>query len=272
MKPLTLISLLASLSLAPAAFADSTLEYQVGETGASADKLQSLFVKGGRVLAKGAVGGNTDLIYSSAPEQLLIVDHQKRTVMALDDAQIDRLAKQAETVQPLLQGFAGQFAKLNPQQRAKWEEMLGGKLPLEQMAQAAKPQPSASIVKTGRARKVAGIACEQMNVFQGGAQTAEFCLADPARLNIPSEDYATLRALLNFSGRLAVKSQGLAKSFGVDLPNLDLHELAGVPIEMRETAKRNGSVRLNRIVTSAVSAESMQVPDGYQSEPFKLWK
>lgn len=270
MKHLTLIPLLASLSLAQAAQADSTLEYRVG---ADADKLQSLLVKDGKVLAKGAAdGGNMDLLYSSAPEQLSVIDHRKRTVMTLDETQVNRLAQQAETVQPLLQGFAAQFAKLNPKQRAKWEEMLGGKLPLEQMAAAAKPTLPANIVKTGRARKVAGIPCEQMNIVQGGTQMAELCLASPAKLNIPGEDYATLRALLNFSERLAAKTQGLSKQFGVDMPNLGPHGLEGVPIEMRETAKRSGSLRLNRIVTSAVSAEWMQIPDGYQTEPFKLWK
>lgn len=269
MKHLTLIPLLAGLSLAQAAHADSTLEYRVGT---DVGKLQSLLVKDGRVLAKGAAdGGNMDFIYSSAPEQLSIIDHRKRTVMTLDENQADRLAKQAETVQPLLQGFAEQFAKLNPKQRAKWEEMLGGKLPLEQMA-AAKPSPPANIVKTGRTRKVAGIPCEQMNIVQGGTQTAEFCLASPAKLNIPGEDYATLRALLSFSERLAAKTQGLAKQFGVDMPNLGPHGLEGVPIEMRETSKPNGSLRLNRIVTSTVSAEWMQIPGGYQTEPFKLWK
>jgi hypothetical protein len=266
--------LLAGLGLGQAAGADSTLEYLVAEGGSKPGKLQPLVVKDGKVLAKGAGdGGNLDFIYSAAPEQLSIIDHRKHSVMTLDEAQVDRLAKQTEAVQPLLQGFAGQIAKLDPKQRAKWEEMLGGKISLDKIAEAARPTPQANIVKTGKARKVADIACEQMNVFQGKAQTAEFCLADPGKLKLSGEDYATLRSLLAFSGRLASKTQGLAKQFGVDIPPLDLRDLAGVPIELRDVSGHGqGSLRLNRVDASSVSAELMRVPDGYQSEPFKLWK
>lgn len=259
------------LALARAANADSTLEYRVAETGKT-DRVQALLVKDGKVFAQGvADGGNIDLLYSSAPEQLSLIDHRKRNVMTLDESQANRLAKQAETVEPLLQGFAGQLAKLNPKQRAKWEELLGGHVSLEQIAATAKPALPAKIVKTGRSRTVAGVGCEQMNVFQGKEQMAAFCLASPAKLGLPNEDYTALRSLLNFSAGLAAKTQGLARQFGVDIPRIELGDLAGVPIELREMSSHT-AMKLSRVATSALSAELLRIPEGYRNEPFQLWK
>ncbi len=264
--------LILGLSIVYSANADTALEYLVDETGANKGKLESVQIKDGRILVKSA-DGDKDFLYSSSPEQLFVINHQARKIITLDESQISQIAKQTEAVQPLLQGVGEQIAKLNPKQRAKWEEMLGGKVSLDKIAAAAQPVPPTKIVKTGQNRKVAGIACEQMDVFQDKTQTAEFCLADPAKLNMSGADYATFRSLLGFAERLAAKTQGLAKQFGVSIPNLDLRGLEGVPIELRDVSSHSqGNLRLSRIVAGEVSAKWMQAPQDYQSEPFKLWK
>lgn len=274
MRHPVIFSLIVGLSIICSASADTTLEYRVEKPGAKLGRLQSLQIKDGRILLKGVdVDGGRDFLYSSAPEQLFVIDHRAHKVMTLDENQINHLAKQTEAVQPLLRGFGEQIAKLDPKQRAKWEGILGGKVSLDNIAAAAQPSVPTSIVRTGVGKKVGGIACEQMKVFQGKTQTAEFCLADPAKLDMQAADYAALRSLLGFSERLASKTQGLAKQFGVSLPDLDLHDLAGVPVELSEVSgAKPVSLRLNRILAQSVSPEGMQIPEGYQSEPFKLWK
>ncbi len=273
-KPLILA---LGLALAQTAGADSTLEYLVVDSGAKTAKPQDVVIKDGKVMVKGAGGDpNMDILYSSNPEQVFIVDHRKRTVTTVDENQVNRLAEQTEAVQPLLAGVGEQLAKLDPKQRAKWEGILGGKIDLNaiaEAAQAAKPAQTASIVKTGKGLNVAGVACEQMDVFQGKTKAAEICLADPARLNLSGADYATIRSLLDLSGRLANRTQGLARQFGVNIPNLDLQDLAGVPVEIRDVSKQNqGILTLNRIITSAVSPEAVQIPQDYRMERFDPWK
>lgn len=267
--------LIAVLAMAPAlpAVADSTLEYTVTEAPAATGKSQPVLIKDGRVMVKGAGGDSKlDLLYTRRDESLFIIDHRKHSFMTVDQQQLDRFGRQAEALQPLLQGFGEQLGKLSPQQRAKWGQMLGGNVSLDQIAEAAKPAESASVVRTGSSRSVAGIACEQMNLFQGKSKTGDFCLADPQRLNLSGDDYATLRSLLSFSEKLAGTTQGLAGQFGIKLPNIRVQELAGVPVEMREISGRgqSSSMTLNRIVTSAVAEELMRIPDGYHSEPLPL--
>ena len=273
MRLRVLFSLLLGLNTVPGAQADTTLEYLLDESGAKPGKLQTVHIKDGRILVKAADGdGNRDYLYSASPEQLFVIDHHKRSAMSLDENQINRLAKQSEAVQPLLQGFGEQIAKLNPKQRAKWEGILGGKVSLDTIAAAAQPPEPVHIVKAKGGRKVEGIACEQRNVFQGKTQTAEFCLADPAKLDMSAADYATLRSLLGFLERLVGKTQGLAKQFGVSLPDIDLRELEGVPVELSDMSGSKWSLRFKRLLAQDVAAAWMQVPEGYQREPFKLWK
>jgi hypothetical protein len=274
MKHRILFSLGLALCIVQAARSDSTLEYLVVEDDSKPGKIQPVIIKDGKILVKAVGGdGNMDIIYSAAPGMLFIVDHGKRSVMTLDDAQVNRISKQTEAVQPLLQGFGEQLAKLDPKQRTKWEAMLGGKISLDKIAEAAKPVQTAKIVKSGQTRKVAGIACEQMNVFQDKKKSAEFCMADPAKLNLSGQDYATIRSLLGFLERLSSKTQGLAKQFGINLPDIDFSDVSGVPIQLRDVSSHNqGSLTMKGIEASTVSADVMKIPDGYQYGPFKLWK
>ncbi|MDD5036592.1 MAG: hypothetical protein PHE55_17760 [Methylococcaceae bacterium] len=267
------IALLFGLASIPVTHADSTLEYLFTENGKSGQP-QAVLIKEGKILVKGAGGNeNTDYLFSSTPDQLFIIDHRKHKVTTLDDRQVNQIAKQTETVQPLLQGLGEQISKLDPQQRGKWEKMLGGNVSLDKLAEAAKPVTPTHIVKTGRGKTVAGVSCEQMDVLQGKTLMAQFCLADPEELKISAQDYAVIRSLLDFSERVIAKTQGLAGQFGVKIPAIALQGVTGVPVEMRDlsSTSQNG-LTLNRVVISAVSTEAMQVPNDYRSEPLTLWK
>lgn len=254
--------------------ADSTLEYLVIDTPNRAGKPQPVIIKDGRVMVKGAGGDHQlDMLYRRDQDTLFIIDHGKRSYMTLDPQQISQIGQQAEQLQPLLQGFGEQLGRLSPQQRAKWQQMLGDSVSIDDIAAAAKPVESASIVKTGVGKNIAGIACEEMNVVQGATKTAEFCLADPSRLSLSGDDYDTVRSLLRFSENLAARTQGMANQFGFKIPNIRIHDLVGVPVEMKDYSSRSQSaVSLNRIDTAAVAAEVMQIPNGYRPTPLTLWK
>jgi len=268
------LAISASLLLTPLAKADSVLEFLVKETHDPTGKTQPVLIKDGQIMVKGAGGdANLDFLYSRAQESLVVIDHHKRTFMPLDEQQVNRIAQQTEDVQPLLQGLGQQIGKLSPKQREKWESMLGGKVSLDKIAKAAEPAKPANLVKMGGGKTVAGIACQPMNVIQGSKPLAELCLADPAAMKIPSDDYATIRSLFNFSERLAAKTQGLAGQFGIKIPNLALREVFGIPIEVRDLSDENlGSMTLSRTITSAVAADRMKLPEGYRSEQLNFWK
>lgn len=251
--------------------ADSTIEFNVEEGQKTA--VQPIVIKDGQIMVKGAGGDrNLDIFYQRADERLVLIDHKKRRFTPITEQQIDRMARQAQDIQPLLQGFGDQLRKLPPKQRAKWEEMLGG-ISIDHIGSADNPVNDSRLVKTGRAKQVAGINCEQLEVLKGSAKLAEVCLANPSSMQLSADDYATIRSLLAFTQRIAAKAQSFASQFGIAVPPIQLSDLAGVPVEMVDlSGKRPTVMALNRITDSISPDARPQVPSGYQPQELTLWR
>lgn len=235
---------------------------------------QAMVVKDGRILVKGAGSSrHLDFLFDRWAQNVTVIDHQKHTVKMVDDQQVDRLNQQVSTVQPLVQGLAEQVAKLSPQERQKWQDLLGGSVSLDKIAQAAQPPSATTLMPSGHEKEVAGVRCQPMRIMQGTTAMADLCLADHAAIGIPDCDYATIRALLAFYERLAKRSQRVARQFGVTIPTISAGEMTGVPIELHDLSRDDsGSLTLSRITTTPVSLEMIQVPAGYAAEPLTFWQ
>jgi hypothetical protein len=192
-------------------------------------------------------------------------------VMTVDEAQISRINEQAKGVQPLLQGIGDQIAKLSPQERKKWQEMLGDSISLDKIATAAEPVAAIRLAPAG-ATKVAGFPCRKTRLMQGKTPLAELCLAEQAAIKIPDNDYATIRSLLALYGKLADKSQKLARQIGLAVPTIAIDKTKGVPILVRDLSRdEQGSATLCHVNTAPVAPESMLIPSGYAAKPLTLW-
>jgi hypothetical protein len=215
---------------------------------------------------------NLDILYSQAQEKLVIIDHRKRSFMALDESKINRLSQQADTLQPLFQGLSEQMAGLSPKQRAKWEQMLGN-VSLDKLAQAAHPVKPAQLVATGESISIAGFSCKDMDVTQASAKVASVCLASQDALKLPEQDYAAIRALFGFTERLSARAQSLAGQFGVNLPPFALGKTIGIPIAMQDLSKENrGQIVLDSLRADAeIAAAAMQIPSDYQAQSLMPW-
>jgi hypothetical protein len=251
--------------------ADSTIEFYVEEGQKKA--VQPVIVKDGQIMVKAAGGDrNLDIFYQRANEQLVLIDHKKQRFTPITEEKIDRIARQTQDLQPLLQGFGDQLKKLSPKQRAKWEEMLGG-ISIDQLGSRDNPANNSRLVKTGHGKQVAGINCEMLDVLQGSAKLAEVCLANPSSMQLSADDYATIHSLLAFTHRIATKAQGFASQFGISLPPIQLSDLAGVPVEMVDFSGKHPTVMaLNRITGSVSPDDRLQVPTGYQPQELTLWR
>ncbi|MGX2039957.1 DUF4412 domain-containing protein [Methylocaldum sp. MU1018] len=150
--------------------------------------------------------------------------------------------------------------------------MLGG-ISIDQLGSTKNPADDSRIVKTGRAKQVAGISCEQLDILRGSTKLAEVCLANPESVQLPADDYATIRSLLAFTQRVATKAQGFASQFGISLPPVELSDLAGVPVEMVDLSGKHPTVMaVNRITDSISPDDRLQIPAGYRSQELALWR
>lgn len=265
---------LTVLLLVPALVrADTTLEFLVKEGASAPARVQTVAIKDGRIMAKGAGGDRTiDLLFNQAEQGLKVIDHGQRTVMRVDEGEVVRLNQQVRGVQPLLQGLGEQIAKLSPEERRQWQELVGGTISLERIAKAQGPPEPIRLVASGGQRTVAGVRCQPLRVMQGGTAMAELCLAAPVALKIPSPDYATVRGLLTLYERIAAKGAGLARQLGLALPAFTIAQELGLPITLKDLSREgNGTVTLRRILTSPLSPDQMRIPAGYRAKPLTLW-
>jgi len=255
------------------ASADTVIELLLKKNAHTPAISQAINVKAGAIMVKGVGGDNSvDALYRRQTESLVIVDHRKRTIMTVDEGEVARINRQTKDVEPLLQGFSNQVAKLSPEQRQKWQELLGDTVSLDTMAKAAEPLPATRLLRTKRTKKVAGIRCQEVRLQQGETPMADLCLAEGASLKIPAEDEATLRALLAFYERIASQGQGTARQLGLSLPTVSAPGMSGIPVAIQDLSRDdNGGVTVDRIQTAPIDQAVMAVPTNYQAVPLSLW-
>lgn len=262
----------AGLILPSISRADTWLEYQVKEIRVSGTTTQSVAIKDGEIMVKAAGGDKgLDLLYRHAPESVIIIDHRKRALMTVDEAQIDRINRQAQHLEPLLHGLGKQIASLSPDQRHRLQALLGDKIPLDKIAKASEPAVPIRWESIGR-KRVAGIRCRNMRIIQGSTPIAEVCLADPGAMKLSAQDAATMDALLLFYDRLAAKSEGLARQLGLTLPCITAADVKGIPVAFVDLSRENGgTMTLQRVNRSNVPLDLMRVPADYKEAPLTPW-
>lgn len=266
------LAICTSLALPSITYADGDLEYLVKKCRVSAETSQSIVIKNDQIMVKAAGGDkNLDLLYRRSAENMVIVDHRKRTWMIVDEQQVDRIKQQIKDVQPLLQGLGEQIANLSPHQRQKCQELLGDNISLDMITRSSVPPAPTRLVPVGT-KKVTGILCRTMRVMQGATPMAAVCLADAAAMKISDNDAATIRGFFGFYERLARKGQGLACQLGLNLPIIAAREVRGIPIEFQDLSDKDScNMTLRRINTATVSAKRMQIPSNYKAMPLTLW-
>lgn len=262
------LSMLALISSPTAVYAESALQYRLK----GRDTLQKILVKEGRVLIPGLdADSRRDFLFDRDRSQAAVIDHGAQSFITVDDKAIERLRRQSEPLQPLLAGLGAQLKNLTPEQRAKWQGMLGG-IDLERVASASTKTAPAHLARGTKHQKVGAFECERMTVLSGSKKLAEVCVSQAESLGLPEDDYVTLRSLFDFAQTMAAKTQGLSGLMGWSVPVIQVNEIPGVPVEIRGFNKlKNESLSLASIDTSKTDDHSMNIPPGYRHEPLKLW-
>lgn len=265
---INLLWLLAGFTVAPFSSADSSLNYRLN----GGDVLQPVLVKEGRVLIPGLdAGDRRDFLFDRARGEAVMIDHKSQSFVLLNDQTIDRLTRQSEPLQPLIAGLGAQLGKLSPEQRAKWQSMLGG-IDLDKVASAARRNSATGSARREGHRKVGAFDCDRVSVLSGKKKVAELCVSQAAALGLPAEDYGTIRSLFDFAQHVAVKTKGFSSLMGWSIPVVPVRDIPGVPVEIRDlSGSRAESLSLASIEPAVGNAGSMNIPEGYRREQLKLW-
>ena len=252
--------------------ADILLEYVARKAGVTESTIGFAAIKDDRILFKGAgYSGQIDILYRRDPEGLVIVDHGKRTMMTVDEQEIERINQQARYLLPLVQSLGEQIGGLSPDQRKKWQKLLGEGIPLDMIARAAGPVVPTSVASTGE-KKVAGMNCRVVQIMRGAKPVVEICFVDAAAIKVSDKDAETMCAFFDFCEGLAGKSMVVTGLFGLALPDLVSCDVKGIPVELVDLSGRNmGAMTLDRIDRSSLSPDFIELPVGYRMVPLTLW-
>lgn len=253
--------------------ADVMLEYIIKNEGITETINRYVAVKDDRIFLKAADDhGDLDLLYCRSPEGLLIVDHKRCRLTTVDEAEVERINRQAQYLLPLVKTFGQQLERLSPDQREKWQKLLGEAIPLDMITKAAGPVVPTNL-ELIEEKKVKGINCRVMQFLRGPEPVAEICLADAAGMQICEKDAATVHAFFDFYEKLAGRSTALAGLFGLTLPDPGPCGTNIIPVEIKDLSNSSARViKLHRIDRSRISPDLMVLPAAYETVPLTFWQ
>lgn len=263
-----LICVLGMLA-AVSAQADSALQYRLN----GQPDTHLILVKGGKVLIPNLDGADhhRDLLYDRNLREAVLIDHKAQTYVKVNKQTVDKVSRQTEPLLPLLAGLGSQLKNLTPEQRAKWQGMLGG-VDLDKLAAATQTRAPMLLSKPGSTRTVGSYTCTPVTVQRGKDKVAEVCLSDATALGLTDDDYATLRSLLDFAERVAKKTQGLSNLMGFSIPVVEMESIPGIPVEIRSIGRKHPEqAQLASVGQPGDATVAMTVPEGYRGEDLKLW-
>ncbi len=253
--------ILATTLLGTTVCADTTIEFGVTEPGSAQKKSQIAYVKDGRIFVKGAGGDpQIDLLFNRERSSITIVNHGDRTYLNFDEEKIGELSDRAQGMMSMVQKqLAENLANLPPEQAARMKEMMGN---FGVSAGNQPPAPTKKLVKGG-IMTINNMKCRQIDVMSDNQKVAQLCMADPSALNLPGDDYETIKAIQAFAERLSQKASRISAQFRGSVPEFSGMPMDGVPLEMRNFSGPVSSVMTVTRIAAGVGEVSMAIPDGY---------
>ena len=248
----------------------SLLEYQVTRGGQKS--VQTVNIQDGLVWITAAGGdANTDVLFASEQEQLVLVDHRRQRYTPVNPASLQKLTGQVANVTPLLRGLGDQINRLPPAQQAQWERLLGG-FPLDAFEKIRQEVARAELKPEGAPKTIARIRCQPWRLSAGQLANLSVCLAAPGALGLTDRDADTLKALVRFIRQVAGQAHGLASPWGIAISQAELDQVEGIPLQLRLLKDQQPlSMTLQRASQAKGPLTPLRIPDNYQAETLRLW-
>jgi hypothetical protein len=166
--------------LSAALSADTRIQFKTIE--GSGAKMETVLIGGGRIRMD--MDTTTSLLVVPADGAMIIVDHSKKTVMRITRADMEQIGKM---MGDMMKQMEDAMAKMPPEVKAK---MAASGMGMPGSGPA--PVTAATTEKS----TVAGRACQIYRTTLNGQTTAEYCMADPATIDMAPADRQTFNAAM----------------------------------------------------------------------------
>ncbi len=244
--------------------ADTTLVYHLHQ--ADDEPLQQrLLVSDGKVAIYG--DPNVDrptLVYDRSQSALTFINHSDRQFTVISE----KWAKQASdrfklAMKRMNEQMQKQLENMSPQQRSLYQQgrmMMPMMQPM--MGGSATTSLSRTYMPSFGTQKYGDFSCRRVDVMEGVNRVAQLCVAEPAAVQIPQEDYQTLRAMLQTIANLS--RQG-GFNYGFKAPEFSGSvggNTHGIVVQQQDTNAKT-SYTLQSVGTEPVEAANFSPPRDY---------
>lgn len=237
----------------------------VGDTDSSGSS--QMMVEGSLIKMEMAGQRNGAMIYNGETRELIIIDHQRKSYMSLNEAEIAKLAAQMNAVMAEMEE---QLASMPPAQRQMMENMMKSKMP--QIAE----KMEISVERTGEMETVAGHKAERVEMRIGTGDRRELWVTDWSNLKGGEEVAAAMKGMASlFEDFVSSMSQGpMAGMFEGGGNNWlgKLDEMGGYPIRIREydaSGKLAAQTTLQSVEEMTIGAAAFRAPKGYKKQKMR---
>ncbi len=230
-------------------------------------------------LTKGAIKGNNlkmdfykndqqqegSMIYKGDSNEMIIVDHQRKTYMVVDQATMQMIASEIEKAMAEMEAA---MKEMSPEQREMMEKMMKDKMP----GMSGEPQPEPVMKKTG-SDTVNGYSCTKYDVYKGEEKVRQHCVTDWGNIKGGDEMRSVMMGMADFMEQMM---KGLSKGPGAVAAQAQfesnvfnqLRKLNGFPVQTidYDGGKVDSESRFTSSEKKSVDASSFEPPADYKLE------
>jgi Domain of unknown function (DUF4412) len=204
------------------------------------------------------------IIFSAKTREIVLVNDQEKTYSVIDEL---RLKQFLTTIDTLQQTLLNQMEGLPPEQRQALAGLLAKTGANNSTNKKSIPWVLAPL---GQKKQINGYSCETYAAHRGTAQTAEYCLADVARVGIAKEDHRTMLSFYTFVQQIVTQFPFLAKAVEGYALFDQLKESVPMEVVMLEGNKPTAAYQVKKISADKLSAALFQVPESYTLKQIEL--
>lgn len=236
--------------------ADARIDFRATEGGGA--HIETLFI--GQGLLRSDADASTSLIVDPGTGMITLLQHDERTYVRMDRAEIERMGGAvASTMAQLDQTLAG----LPPSMRAQIQGLTGGVLG------AGDARPMIQVLRTEQRETVAGHACTIYQTSKQGSIISEACMAPASVLDgLSAAGRRTLDSAMAMTTQMA---ETLSKG---PLRNLvDLGPFKGGLFPLRVTeidGSHRASSEFESITAVSLPSELFATPAGYREKKLEI--
>jgi hypothetical protein len=261
-------SLAIALLFAASAYADVVFEIEQKELNPESTGQIQGKVKGNDLrMDMYEDGGKLDgsMIYKGETKEMIMIDHDDKTFVVLDEATMSALAAQ---LGQMMSQMEEQLKSLPPDQREQMKQMMG----MGGGGDYVEPV----LKKTGKG-EVNGVACEKYDVFKGSEKVREYCVTKWSDIEGGQE-------MMNLMMQMADSMDKMMKSFSAPGSPMgsqvefeenvfsQLRELNGFPVETidYDDGEKESVSTFSSSKKTSVDASEFVPPSDYEKQSMAL--